>query len=319
MAIKLIMTAEQMKDEEAWLTLRNKYIGGSDASTVAGFNKWKSLYQLWAEKTGRSEKEDLSNNLRIWFGKRAEELVAERFTLDTGKKVHKTGVWVNDKYPWACASIDRMIVGENSFLECKTSSGFNKEKWQDDEIPDNYYCQILHYMAIMEMDYCYIACLFDNGSEYIYKKVKFNREDAYSLMELEKNFFEQNISKDIEPPVDGSTACTEMIKNKYKGGDVDRIEISSNADVFAEKLEEIEAQEKILKQDKQEYQNLIKTLLKDHEEGYSGNYTFFWRTTAGRKTIDSKKLKAMYPDAYNDCLKEATSSRRFSFKKIVKE
>ena len=172
------MTAEQMKDEQAWLNLRNKYIGGSDASTVAGFNKWKSQYQLWAEKTGRSEKEDLSNNLRIWFGKRAEELVAERFTLDTGKKVHKTGVWVNDKYPWACASIDRMIVGENSFLECKTSSGFNKEKWLDDEIPDNYYCQILHYMAVMEMDYCYIACLFDNGSEYIYKKVKFNREDA---------------------------------------------------------------------------------------------------------------------------------------------
>lgn len=240
MAIRLIMTAEQMKDEQAWLNLRNKYIGGSDASTVAGFNKWKSQYQLWAEKTGRSEKEDLSNNLRIWFGKRAEELVAERFTLDTGKKVHKTGVWVNDKYPWACASIDRMIVGENSFLECKTSSGFNKEKWLDDEIPDNYYCQILHYMAVMEMDYCYIACLFDNGSEYIYKKVKFNREDADNLMELEKNFFEQNISKDIEPPVDGSTACTEMIKSKYKGGDVDRIEISANADVFAEKLEEID-------------------------------------------------------------------------------
>ena len=77
----------------------------------------------------------------------------------------------------------------------------------------------------------------------------------------------KNIRKDIEPPVDGSTACTEMIKNKYKGGETDRIEISSNADVFAEKLEEIEAQEKILKQDKQEYQNLIKTLLKDHEEG----------------------------------------------------
>ena len=51
----------------------------------------------------------------------------------------------------------------------------------------------------------------------------------------------------------------------------------------------------------------------------SGNYTFYWKTTAGRKTIDSKKLKSLYPDAYNDCLKEATASRRFSFKKIVKE
>lgn len=131
-----------------------------------------------------------------------------------------------------------------------------------------------------------------------------------------KTFFEQNISKDIEPPVDGSTACTEMIKSKYKGGDVDRIEISANADVFAEKLEEIEAQEKILKQDKAEYQNLIKNLLKNHEEGYSGNYNFYWRTRAGRTTVDNKKLQKLYPEAYNACAKQSEPSRTFSFKRI---
>lgn len=65
MAIKLIMTAEQMKDEQAWLTLRNKYIGGSDAGCVLGFNKWKSPYELFLEKTGKKEPEDLSNNLRV--------------------------------------------------------------------------------------------------------------------------------------------------------------------------------------------------------------------------------------------------------------
>ena len=73
MAIKTIMTAAQMaKDEKAWLALRNKYIGGSDASSVAGFSKWKSPYQLYLEKTGKQQAEDLSGNMRVWFGKRAE-------------------------------------------------------------------------------------------------------------------------------------------------------------------------------------------------------------------------------------------------------
>lgn len=70
MAIRLIMTAEQMKDEQAWLNLRNKYIGGSDASTVAGFNKWKSQYQLWAEKTGRSEKDKQQSSHLVWQASR---------------------------------------------------------------------------------------------------------------------------------------------------------------------------------------------------------------------------------------------------------
>ena len=34
-----------------WLDARRKGIGGSDASVIAGVNKWKSPLDLWLEKT----------------------------------------------------------------------------------------------------------------------------------------------------------------------------------------------------------------------------------------------------------------------------
>ena len=40
-------------NHEEWLSIRNKYIGGSDAGAVVGLDDYKSPYSLWAEKTGR--------------------------------------------------------------------------------------------------------------------------------------------------------------------------------------------------------------------------------------------------------------------------
>ena len=83
MSIKLVMTAEDMnKNRQAWLDLRKKYIGGSDAAVVVGVNTHRSPFALWLEKTGQAEAEDLSNNTRVWFGQEAEEIVAKRFCMD---------------------------------------------------------------------------------------------------------------------------------------------------------------------------------------------------------------------------------------------
>lgn len=47
--------------EAAWLESRKKGVGGSDVSTIMGLNKYKTSYQLWMEKTGRMQPEDISD------------------------------------------------------------------------------------------------------------------------------------------------------------------------------------------------------------------------------------------------------------------
>lgn len=46
---------------EEWLQYRRCGIGGSDASVVMGENPWRSVLQLWEEKTGDGAVTDNGN------------------------------------------------------------------------------------------------------------------------------------------------------------------------------------------------------------------------------------------------------------------
>lgn len=59
MGYKKIPTKDLTRLE--WLELRREGIGGSDASVVMGENPYRSILQLWEEKTGRKEITDEGN------------------------------------------------------------------------------------------------------------------------------------------------------------------------------------------------------------------------------------------------------------------
>ena len=52
MAFKVLASTENMPYPE-WLEWRKKGIGGSDASVVCGISRYKSLVELWLDKTGQ--------------------------------------------------------------------------------------------------------------------------------------------------------------------------------------------------------------------------------------------------------------------------
>ena len=65
-----------------WLKARRKGIGGSDAASVLGISPWKSNVQLWEEKTGITEPEDISDKEAVCFGKESEAAIRRLFELD---------------------------------------------------------------------------------------------------------------------------------------------------------------------------------------------------------------------------------------------
>ena len=67
---------------EEWLEERKKGIGGSDAATILGLNPYKTSIQLWEEKTGRKQAEDISDKPYVQYGTKAEDHLRELFKLD---------------------------------------------------------------------------------------------------------------------------------------------------------------------------------------------------------------------------------------------
>lgn len=306
---KLIMTVEQMADRAAWLDVRRRGIGGSDASVIVGLNPWKSPFALWLEKTGQTEPEDLSGNERVYWGTQLEEIVAQEFTKRTGKEVRRRGVLQHEIYPFILASVDRLVVGENAGLECKTANGFAERAWEGDEVPDAYYVQCQHYMMVTGAERWYIAALI-GGNHFVYKCIERNEKEIEALMEAETEFWRKVEAKEM-PEVDGSESCTLALSERFAGG-APAIELPSEADKIFLTLDGLKESAKSIKAQIDEQENKLRAMLGDAEAGTTGSgRRVTWKTQAGRVTLDSKRLKAEKPEIYEQYSKTGKPIRVF--------
>ena len=314
----LILSVKDAEDHEKWLETRDLGIGGSDAAVIMGMNPYKSPYQLWLEKTGQAEAPDLSGNQYVYWGTKNEANIADWFQEETGKKVKRLGTLRSKEYPFMLANVDRTVVGENAGLEIKTAGVRQYRKWKDDEIPDAYYCQCLHYMAVTGAGYWYIAVLL-GGNEAKWKRIERNEEDIQHLIMAETDFWKL-VETRTPPPVDGSDSCAAALSAQYKGGDPNySIILPPDIDGVIASLEDDKDIMDALKKQITEKENRLKALLGNAEEGTTDHYRVLWKTQAGRSSVPLAKIKKQTPDIYQlleekGCITIGKPSRRFSIK-----
>ena len=216
--------------KEQWLEARKCGIGGSDAASVLGLNPYKSSVSVYIEKVdyihgvSMSEKningckKDSSNeevNYRMELGNKLEDFVANEFSLKTGLKVRNVnGILKNDKYPFAIANIDRAVVGEKAFLECKVTNSYSKKVWQMG-VPIHYQIQVNHYMAVTGATHCYVAALIGN-EELIIHRIDRDEEIIDEIMKLEAMFWDKCILGGEIPAPDGSLDYSIVLQGLYK-------------------------------------------------------------------------------------------------------
>lgn len=306
---KLIMTVEEMQNRSKWLKMRKAGIGGSEAAAIVGLNPWKSAFQLWMEKTGQVEPEDLSDNEYVYWGNVLEQAVADRFCELTGKKVQRRGMLQDDEYPYMLASVDRMVVGENAGLECKTTNAFNSKVWADDELPDSYYIQCQWYMMVTGCEKWYIAVLI-GGNKFIWKEVPRNAADIEALRKAAVDFWSMVITNTM-PPVDGSNDCSNALADKFHGESGKTIDLPATAKACIERLRSIKESIGKLEEQKKLSENELKSMLGDAEVGIIGEDKVTWKIQVGRVTVDSKRLKAEQPAIYESYSKIGNPIRVF--------
>ena len=203
---------------EEWLEARKNGIGGSDAATILGLNPYKTTIQLWEEKTGKREAEDISEKPYVKYGTEAEDLLRQLFALDFPQyevRHEENTIIKHPKYPFLFASLDGKLIdketGEMGILEIKTTNilqSLQKEKWRD-KIPDNYYCQVLHYLNVTGYSFVILKAQlkydYDGEIKLDTRHYKITREDAEEdlkiLQEKEIEFWTKYVEKNIRPPL----------------------------------------------------------------------------------------------------------------------
>lgn len=314
MSNKLYVKIKIANNHEAWLESRKKGIGGSDAAAALGMSPYKSKYTLWCEKTGLIDG-SIEDNEAMRQGRDLESYVAQRFCEATGKKVKRSSYYYRSREnPFMQANVDRLVVGEDAGLECKTVNALTRTKYDKGDIPIQYYLQCLHYMTVTGMRKWYIAILV-LGVGFYYFEVDWDDEEIKTLVANERAFWHL-VENNIDPIIDDSDSTAETLYKLYPNSD-SALTVSFDDTVDYTRLEELNMLIKKLDSEKQGIINNIKGQMGDSEVGYGNGYKASWKTVQTSK-IDSKKLKSNYPDVYSECLK-TTSQRRFTYKRIEAE
>lgn len=300
------ITKVKTANHDEWKALRSQYIGGSDAAAVVGLNAYSSQYSLWAEKTGRIP--GFEGNLATEVGTFLEEFVSQKFAQETGKKVRKCNLSIfNSDYPWAIANIDREIVGEDAGLEIKTTSELNLKKFKGGEYPENYYAQMVHYLAITGKKRWYLAVLIGN-KEFRWFTLERDEGEIAALMGAEKAFWNL-VETDTQPVADGMEATDKAIRSIYPKSNGSSVDLYGYREELARYLA-LAAQIKELEQQRDEAANIVKAFMGASERGECDGFRASWKSST-RQTFDIKAFMADHPEMDFSGYNKVSSIRTF--------
>lgn len=276
---------------EEWLMRRRKTIGGSDAAGIVGLSRWTSPFSVWADKTGRAAEKEDTEAMRQ--GRDLEDYVARRWMEETGKRVYRLPAMLyHPKYPFAHADVDRMVMGENAGLECKTTFSLDLKQFNGVEFPVQYYAQCVHYLAVTGADRWYLAVLA-YGRGFFTFVLERDQAEIDALMAAEADFWKL-VEQDTPPDADGSEATSAALREVYP------ISEHTTADLFGR--DTVLREYMRLKEDKKaldtrigEIENTIKADMGEAENGLCGSFHISWKSQ-NRQTFQAKEFAKDHPD-----------------------
>ena len=304
---RLVSTLHLEKSE--WLAYRKRGIGGSDAGAVCGLNPYRTAIQVYYDKTTTEIQQ--TDNEAMRQGRDLEDYVARRFMEATGKKVRRANaMYYHEDHPFMLADVDRMIVGENAGLECKTASPYMEDRWKDGNVPVHYLIQCHHYMAVCGADAWYIAALI-LGRGFVYYRIDRDEELISSLIQIETDFWKEHVLKKVLPAPDGSETADKAIAEYFRQSSAVSIPLNG----FDKKLERRQELLEVMKRmetEKRRIEQELKLYLGEAEMAENEHFRVSWKSVESSR-LDEKRLKEKEPEVYEK-YKKAVTSRRFTVK-----
>lgn len=196
------VVAEYPIDETVWHQLRAEGIGGSDAGIIMGASRYETPLSLWMLKTGRAEPREGSEATEM--GSLLEPFIREHLVADyLVREGYCDGVNViapqamyrSREHDWMLANtdgfleMDYLTEPETYGLEIKTGRVYQLPKWKDGRVPDSYWWQVQHYMAVTGLQKFVVFGVI--GNQRIVRIVERDEEAIERLIVAEADFWER--------------------------------------------------------------------------------------------------------------------------------
>ena len=212
-----------------------EYIGGSEAGSVMGVNKYCSAFTLWMQKSGREDIPDISDKPAVRWGNLLEPVVLSETAEILGIHIEKPNyMYLHPAHHFMTANFDG-ITEDGRLVEVKTTDSYEiKNMMERGEIPPSWYAQIHHYSCFRIPEWHSMAgepfkgfvlsvkthmqkdpYVFDEDIDWDYCRELVNTE----------RFFCNGLKNGVPPLPDGSESASESVRHlPMKEGEMDATE-----------------------------------------------------------------------------------------------
>lgn len=282
-------------------------IGGSDAAAILGASRFKTMADVWLDKTGQSE--PIEDNAPMLWGRTLEPVIRAHYCAIVGKTVLQPAMLRHPVHSFMIANLDGMILGDR-VLEIKTAR--TADGWGDpgsDEIPLDYAAQVHHYMIVTGLPRADVAVLI-GGSDFRIYTVYGDAELHDAMIEQEREFWRLVETRTMPEPQSGADAVRLFAKDNGASIDADDILLDDY-----NKLKALREERKQLDASIDAVEDYIKRRMGEAAAlQYNGQTLATWKAAKDSSKFDLDAFKAEHPDLFQQYQKAVAGSRRFFVK-----
>lgn len=283
-----VVVCDSHEDEAGWLAARQLGIGASDMPVILGLSPWRSILELYAEKTGEDEPEDLSGNEFAEWGHRLEGPIIDAFRERTGRPTQRAGQLIRSvEYPWAQCTLDGLTGAKDHPLkdtgaqcawplQVKNTTAWKADDWADGP-PEIYVIQEHHEMLVTGADKATIACLL-GGNKLVWADIPRDETLIRKIVFRGQEFWHRVLNREPPPP-DGSEATKKALGRLHPQDDGTIVELPGELREAIGLLQRFKAEKKVAETEIWAIENAIKAALGDHQAGCfaGGGPTVSWK------------------------------------------
>jgi len=191
-----------------WHELRNikGVISGSEIGAILGLSPFTSAVTLWAEKTGKIER-DFVGNTAMRLGQLVEPAIRELYKEQhPDHVVEEVGTYAAASASWMHANPDAICLdeqGQGYVLEIKHTATY----W--DAVPEHYKAQVFWYMFVFNLKRSVFAVV--NAGRYKEYEVIWDDFEWQAILQ-QVTKFRHHVLDNVQPDWDGSESTFETAR-----------------------------------------------------------------------------------------------------------
>lgn len=305
---------------------RRKFIFASDVAAICGKNPYKTAFDVYLEKNGLKELDDLSDNDKVQAGNFMERGIIDFFEYKNKlKTISPTDTFTHPNYEFIKCHLDALVVsGEPDFLgdtavvtvspravlEVKCVDINTKAQW-DERVPVPYLLQLTAQMAITGLHKGYLAA-YMGGDRLTTHIFAVNKQLEARMLARLVEFYNVCMLNKIPP----QAATSEDALQMYPQSTAKEIKVTDGLKLAVADFNAAKDRIDYYEEKKKAARDVICSYMGEHDKlvDHDGTVLVTWRNDKSSMKFDEKAFELHDKATHLQFMKERPGARKLLVK-----